>query len=54
MTTSYTVRPGDTLGGIALKQYGQSGLYPQLAKYNKIADPNQIMPGQVIRLPPKA
>jgi LysM repeat protein len=50
---SYTVRPGDTLGRIAQQHYGESSLFPQLARYNHIANPNSIMPGQVIQLPPK-
>lgn len=44
----YTVRPGDTLSGIAAK-YGTS--YQTLASINGIANPNLIHVGQTIKLP---
>lgn len=46
-TGTYTVKPGDTLSGIAAK-FATS--YQQLAAINKIPDPNKIYPGQVLRL----
>lgn len=46
--TTYTVKAGDTLSGIAAK-YGTT--YQELAKYNGIENPNLIYPGQVIRIP---
>lgn len=45
--TTYTVKPGDTLSGIAA-QYGTT--YQQLAARNNIPDPNKIYPGQVLRI----
>lgn len=43
----YTVKPGDTLSGIA-KKYNTT--YQKLAKKNNIANPNLIYPGQQIRI----
>lgn len=42
---TYTVQPGDTLGGIA----SRAGLSPgKLAALNGISDPNLIQPGQIL------
>ena len=46
-TTTYTVKKGDTLSGIASK-YGTT--YQELARINGIADPNKIYPGQVLTI----
>lgn len=46
--TSYTVRPGDTLWGIA-QSYGIS--VSQLVNSNDIGDPDLIYPGEVIQIP---
>jgi LysM repeat protein len=50
---SYTVRPGDTLAGIAQRFYGFASDWPWLYRINesKISDPNLIYPGQVLRVP---
>ncbi len=48
--TVYTVQPGDNLFRIALK-YNMSYLY--LAQYNGITNPNLLVPGQQIRIPPQ-
>jgi LysM repeat protein len=45
--STYTVKAGDTLSGIAAK-FGTT--YQELAKLNGIANPNKIYPGQVIKL----
>lgn len=45
--SSYTVKSGDTLSGIA-NQFGTS--YVQLAQINHIANPNRIYVGQVLQL----
>ncbi len=46
--TTYTVKPGDTLSGIAAK-VGMS--MADLARYNGIADPNKLRIGQELRIP---
>jgi LysM repeat protein len=48
---TYTVSPGDTLGTIA-KRLGVSVV--ELQELNDIANPNQIFPGQVLRVPTAA
>lgn len=45
---TYTVKPGDTLSGIAYK-YGTS--YRILADINGISNPNKIYAGQIINVP---
>ena len=45
--STYTVKPGDTLSGIA-KKYGTT--YQELAKINGIENPNLIYPGQVLKI----
>lgn len=47
-TGTYTVRPGDTLGGIA-KAHGTT--WQALAKLNALADPHLIEVGQRLRVP---
>lgn len=47
--SSYTVKSGDTLCAICQKYLGDSGKYKEMARLNKIANPNKIYPGQVIR-----
>lgn len=46
-TGTYTVQPGDTLSGIAAK-FGTT--YQVLSAINGIGDPNQIWPGQVLKV----
>lgn len=48
--TTYTVKSGDTLSGIAAK-FGTT--YQQLASYNGISNPNRISVGQKIKVPSK-
>lgn len=45
--TTYTVKSGDTLSGIASK-YGTT--YQELARINNIENPNLIYPGQVLKI----
>ena len=45
---SYTVKPGDVLWKIA-NDYNTT--YQELAQYNKMENPNQIYPNQVIKIP---
>lgn len=45
--TTYTVKSGDTLSGIAVKY---NTTYQKIAADNNIADPNKIYPGQVLKI----
>jgi N-acetylmuramoyl-L-alanine amidase len=51
-TRTYTVQPGDTLGGIARQVYGNAAKYPLIAEANQISDPRRIWVGQVLTIPP--
>lgn len=50
---SYTIRPGDTLSGIALSTMGNSSpdYYNFIARRNGISDPNLIYAGNTIQVP---
>jgi nucleoid-associated protein YgaU len=52
----YTVAKGDTLWKIAETHYGKGhgGKYPVIFEANKpmLKDPDEIYPGQVLRIPP--
>jgi LysM repeat protein len=50
---SYTVRPGDTLGSIAQRYYGNPADWTRLYQANRsvIQNPNVIYPGQVLDVP---
>lgn len=50
----YTVQSGDTLSGIAKTQYGDANAYMAIFEANKpmLNDPDEIYPGQVLRIPP--
>jgi nucleoid-associated protein YgaU len=50
---TYTVKAGDTLGGIAQAHLGSAGAYMKIFELNKdvLTDPDKIRPGQVLRLP---
>jgi hypothetical protein len=51
-TAWHTVRPGETLRGIAAQFLGSSELWPEIHHLNPgIADPDRISPGQRIRVP---
>lgn len=47
---SYTVVPGDTLWHISRRLLGDPLRYPELAARNNIANPDLILPGQVLHL----
>jgi hypothetical protein len=49
----YKVKEGDTLGDIAKLKYDEFILWIQLAKYNDISNPDLIMTGREILVPPK-
>lgn len=50
MASTYTVKKGDTLWGIAETYLGSGTKYKQLASLNNISNPNLIYVGQVIKL----
>ncbi|HEV7423218.1 MAG TPA: LysM peptidoglycan-binding domain-containing protein [Mycobacterium sp.] len=47
----YVVQPGDTLFAIAEREYGDSSLYPVIARQNHLANPNLIDVGQQLLIP---
>jgi hypothetical protein len=47
----YHANLGDTLTGISARYLERGTNWPQLMKYNKIADPNRIAPGEIVRIP---
>lgn len=48
---TYTVQEGDNLWIIAKKQLNNGARYMEIAKLNKLSNPNLIRPGQVLQLP---
>ena len=52
----YTVEKGDSLSKIAKRQYGDPMKYPAIFEANRpmLKDPDEIYPGQVLRIPPMA
>ena len=50
---TYTVKAGDTLGGIAKEHLGSAGAYMKIFELNKdqLTDPDKIKPGQILHLP---
>jgi nucleoid-associated protein YgaU len=54
--TSYTVKRGDTLSAIAKLSYGNPREYPLIFRDNEpmLKNPNEIYPGQVLRIPQQA
>lgn len=47
----YTVQSGDTLSALALREYGDTDLYPVIASQNHLADPDHIVVGQELLIP---
>lgn len=47
---TYTVKKGDTLWNICKKHLGDGSKYKEIAKLNKIDNPDLIYPGQELRL----
>jgi nucleoid-associated protein YgaU len=48
---TYTVKPGDTLFGIAQREYGDGELFPVIARRNHLDDPDLITVGQDLLIP---
>ena len=49
----YTIRWGDTLWDISEAFYRTPWLYPRIARFNNIRNPDYIIAGRTIRVPPK-
>jgi nucleoid-associated protein YgaU len=49
----YRIRWGDTLWDISEAFYRDPWLYPRIARYNNIRNPDLIISGRTIRVPPK-
>lgn len=49
----YRIRYGDTLWDIAAAFYRNPWLYPQIARFNNIRNPDLIISGTTIRVPPR-
>lgn len=51
----YTVKSGDTLSKISKQFYGEADKFPQIFEANEpmLHDPDEIYPGQVLRIPPE-
>jgi murein DD-endopeptidase MepM/ murein hydrolase activator NlpD len=52
-TSTYVLRAGDTLAGLALKFYGDPYKYTLIAKANGITHPSQLYAGLVLCIPSK-
>lgn len=52
-TKDYVIQPGDTLWGIAVREYGNGNQWKRIYEFNKdvIADPNRPRRGTKIRIP---
>jgi nucleoid-associated protein YgaU len=50
-TQPVTIQSGDTLSAISLLFYGNANKYPQIAKANQLADPNNVPIGTTLQLP---
>jgi hypothetical protein len=50
---NYRIRWGDTLWDIAEAFYRNPWLYPRIAQHNSIRNPNLIISGRTIRIPPR-
>lgn len=54
--STYTVKSGDTLSGIAKELLGSAGAYREIfdANRDQLSDPDKIKPGQVLKIPAHA
>jgi nucleoid-associated protein YgaU len=54
-TKIYEVKSGDSLSKIAKREYGNANDWKRIFEANKdiIKDPNKIVPGQKLKIPPK-
>jgi nucleoid-associated protein YgaU len=51
--TTYVVKSGDTLRGLAIKFYGDASLVDLIAQANHITDPTLVHQGTKLIIPPK-
>jgi nucleoid-associated protein YgaU len=49
----YTIRRGDTLWDISEAFYHNPWLYRRIARFNSIRNPDRIIPGSAIKIPPR-
>lgn len=51
--STYTVKSGDTLSGIAKQHLGDANAYNKIFEANRdqLSDPDKIKPGQVLKIP---
>ena len=47
------VRQGDTIGWIAQQEYGDPNRWRAIAELNRLEDPADLRPGQVLAIPPR-
>lgn len=52
LTKTYAVQRGDTLSGIAAREYGDPAPWRAIAEANRIANPRLLAPGQTLVIPP--
>jgi nucleoid-associated protein YgaU len=54
--STYTVKSGDTLSKIAKELLGSANAYPEIFELNRdqLSNPDQIKPGQVLKIPAHA
>jgi nucleoid-associated protein YgaU len=50
-TTFHTIKPGESLIAICQQHYGDGALARELARFNKVGDPDRVMAGIRLRLP---
>ncbi|UVI33360.1 muramidase family protein [Paenibacillus spongiae] len=50
--TRHTVRKGETLSSISRKYFGDSSYAKSIAKYNQLADNDDVKVGDVLKIPP--
>ncbi|MBM3268751.1 MAG: LysM peptidoglycan-binding domain-containing protein [Candidatus Sericytochromatia bacterium] len=50
---TYTVRPGDSLLRIAHALLGDANRWREILDFNHLRDPNRIVPGMVLKIPPQ-